>query len=292
MLCQSLEITTIIPCPLQCRYCPQEKLTAAYAIRLKDRAREGKGTDGTSQKVLSYDRFVSILAKIPTDVRIDFSGMTEPFANARAVEMLFYAASQGYKIAVYSTFQNLKQADIERMGRELVFEDVAIHVPDRKKNAPFPGDMAKYSDRVDLVIRTIRSKTTIEINSHGEIDPVIDAVVRKHEGKIRRHTELHDRAGNVMHLPLRHVYNYGPNGSCWASGQEFNRNVLLPNGDVLVCCMSYSMDRVLGNLTEMTYDEMRTGEAMKELKRALGTESEYFICRKCYWFTFHRKDDD
>ena len=59
----SIEFTLMVGCPLKCTFCPQDRLRGIY----------GKNT-----KYLSPDDFKTILSKIPSHVRIDFSGMAEP----------------------------------------------------------------------------------------------------------------------------------------------------------------------------------------------------------------------
>jgi hypothetical protein len=44
-----------------------------------------------SSKILTFDNFKLILNKIPNHVRIDFSGMTEPFLNPEAIKIVQYS---------------------------------------------------------------------------------------------------------------------------------------------------------------------------------------------------------
>ena len=37
---------------------------------------------------------------------------------------------------------------------------------------------------------------------------------------------------------------------------RMNHNVLLPNGDVVLCCMDFGMQHVLGNLKRQSYEEI------------------------------------
>jgi hypothetical protein len=38
--------------------------------------------------------------------------------------------------------------------------------------------------------------------------------------------------------------------------ERLYHNVLLPNGDVTLCCMDYSLKHLLGNLYERSYEEI------------------------------------
>jgi hypothetical protein len=45
----------------------------------------------------------------------------------------------------------------------------------------------------------------------------------------------------------------------------YDRNALLPNGDVVICCMDYSVKRKIGNLIEGDYFSLFSSRGMAEL---------------------------
>lgn len=58
-----------------------------------------------------------------------------------------------------------------------------------------------------------------------------------------------------------------PNAVCSRS-EDFKQNVVLPNGDVYLCCMDYGLEHKLGNLLKTNFDD---------LKR----DKMYKLCQKC-----------
>ena len=82
----SIEINTNVGCKLACTFCPQDKLVKKY-------------NKTKSIKDLSYDSYKELLSRIPKHVRIDFSGMTEPFLNLEASKMVNHTFDQGYDVA-------------------------------------------------------------------------------------------------------------------------------------------------------------------------------------------------
>src|SRR5689334_6748880 len=119
-----LEITTMAGCPLSCSFCPQDKLKSAY----------GKGN-----KYLALEQFKAVLRKIPPHVQIDFSGMSEPWANPEATEMLGHALLRGHSVAVYTTLYGMtpddagRSIDLLNTHREQV-RVFCLHLPDRAGN--------------------------------------------------------------------------------------------------------------------------------------------------------------
>lgn len=59
-------------------------------------------------------------------------------------------------------------------------------------------------------------------------------------------------------------------GHCKKSA-EYEQNVVLPNGDVVLCCMDYGLKHKLGNLLEQNFND---------LKR----EANYDLCKSCEWY--------
>jgi len=68
-----------------------------------------------------------------------------------------------------------------------------------------------------------------------------------------------------------------------ASTPFYDKNVLLPNGDVVLCCMDYSLSNIVGNLLEQNYLEMFQNLEFLNLVKI--NESNEFnkcsICKSC-----------
>src|ERR1700722_16200887 len=123
----TLEITTMVGCPLMCTFCPQTGLKAAY--------KKNKNRKDRNQKYQSFNNFKRILDKVRKHLRIDFSGMAEPWANPECTEMLRCTLESAFKVAVYTTLSGMTEDDAEivvgllRKHKEQV-EVICLHLPD------------------------------------------------------------------------------------------------------------------------------------------------------------------
>ena len=67
------------------------------------------------------------------------------------------------------------------------------------------------------------------------------------------------------------------------SSPFYDRNVLMPNGDVVLCCMDYNLKHVIGNLLTQTYDEVMNGKPLQDIIEI--NEDPKFdkcsICKSC-----------
>ena len=243
-----LEITTHIGCPINCTDCPQSLLKARYKGR----------------KTLDFEDFKRALDKVPTGTRIDFSGMCEPFVNKHCTDMILYAAEKGFPLALYTTLQGATLNDLDRL-KDVRFEVVTIHLPDRDGRSHF-----KITDEY---LELLNVWETNNYSCHGAIDERVLPFLKQRN----LITFMHDRAGNVECRPHFNVTQ----GHIWCitSGRNMDHNVLLPNGDVLMCCMDYGMTGVFGNLFTQSYDEVLHSDAAERMRRTLN-EGES-ICRHC-----------
>lgn len=244
-----LEITTHIGCPVDCADCPQELLRSRY---------HGKRT-------LDFDDYRKAIDKVPAGTRIDFSGMCEPFANPRCADMILYAASKGFPLALYTTLQGATLKDYERL-KDVRYEVVTIHLPDKEGRSHF-----KITEEY---LECLRRWDCDNYSCHGTIDDR----VRPYMKPRNLITYMHDRAGNVECRP--HI-NLDPGRPLWCitSGTRMDHNVLLPDGTVITCCMDYGMTGVFGNLFVQSYDEVLFSPEAKRMRDTL-TQGES-ICRYC-----------
>lgn len=236
---QTLEITTVIGCPMECKFCPQNRLLEAY--------------NSPTQR-LSFDNFKKAIDKIPRAVRIDFSGMAEPWLNQECTKMVLYTHQRGHPIAIYTTAVGMSLEDVNKLS-EIPFEKFVLHLPDLHGNAKIPVNKT-YKE----VVAQLKSPD-IEVMTMGTIHPEIFPIY----GHVKQ-MRMHSRAGNVKDLIQ---YDHGPGAICkYPDGNR--HNVLLPNGQIIGCCMDYSMEHILGNLFEQTYEDI------------LPEENTYFdLCRYC-----------
>lgn len=244
-----LEITTHIGCPMNCTDCPQDLLRKTY---------KGK-------KTLDFEDYKKAIDKVPQEVRIDFSGMCEPFCNKRCTDMILYAAEKGHPLALYTTLQGATMEDYERL-KGVRYEVVTIHLPDREKRSHF--------NITDEYLELLSRWETDNYSCHGTIDERVLPYI-----KLRNLiTFMHDRAGNVEGRPHRGI-NPLQRLFCVTSGKAMDHNVLLPDGTVIMCCMDYGMTGIFGNLFTQTYEEVLHSEAARKKRETLN-EGES-ICRHC-----------
>lgn len=264
----TLEITTNIGCPVHCRYCPQSTLIKAYRSLIRQ---------------MTFTTFQKCLQKVPSDIRIDFSGMAEPWLNLECTRMLEYALDRGHPIAVYTTLLGVNMGDIDIL-RQWDIDPLVIHLPDEEGNSPIPLTRT-YLSILRGFFQTIPDAPgwrNLRISCHGRIH---HALIKQFGEQIESQQipvvdYLSDRAGNLSGKKLPHHWIEGPI-TCSSSGRALNHNVLLPDGSVILCCMDYGMQHILGNLLTQNYEDLFAGAEFHRLQSALDESSPDILCRRC-----------
>ena len=258
-----MEITTKIGCSINCKYCPQQLLIEKYC-RDKDRP-----------IIMTYDLFKRCIDKIPLNITIDFAGMCEPWLNPACTEMVEYAVHKGHEIRIYTTLVGVTESDIERLSK-LPIKQFVLHIPDKNGNSHICIDK-NYLKLLEKLMNTSISGLK-SISCHGEIADAIENILNDEWGKDGG--QLIDRAGNVQNEDVAHRHIVGQI-ICSECGCEFNHNILLPDGTVLLCCMDYGMKHVLGDLYENSYESLFCSKEVNAIKENIQQNDGEILCRSC-----------
>ena len=249
----TMEFTTSIDvkngCVVDCVFCPQRTLQNVY-----------KG-----ERFLSLDNFKIAVNKMPKDIRVTFAGFTEPWLNPKTTEMLMYAHDNGHPVSIFTTGIGMSLDDIERI-KHVPFAGnpnggFVLHLPDQERKAKHP-----ITDRYIKVIERF-----------GEVHSQIQNFTLMCMGTVHesvRHVfpeaptyQMWSRAGNLLGESImkpellnrkdeyKSVYHGEQPMTCGCL-EKLYHNIMLPNGDVSLCCMDYGLEHILGNLVEQEYDEV------------------------------------
>ena len=249
MKIKNLEITTKVGCSNMCNHCPQEMLIREYA-RI------------SNKRYMTIKTFSECLEKVDTDVNIGFTGFSEPFLNTRTFRMI-EIANQRNPVYISTTLEGLNLSDIEFL-ESINFTQFAVHLPSKT------GDNIPTHDAYLEVLRAVIDSDipNKSYHYHGqELHPRVSFVNAKRAG-------THSRAGNIKDIktkqksgPVRCVRN-------------FAHPVLLPNGDISLCCMDYGLKHIIGNLLDQSVEEIYSSDKFRSSVEA-SKRNGGSICHRC-----------
>lgn len=268
-----LEVSTIMGCSVNCKYCPQDVLLKKYYE--KDRKR---------QRVMTIDNFKLILKHTPEDCIIDFSGMTEPFNNPDCLEMIKMACDAGRKVYLFTTLAEVDEQTVDELIKLPIYY-ITLHVADKCGYAYIPSTETYYRN-VEKVLSAKKADGSQFIDFlNAQTDPD-ERIAEMAKGKYEIMRSVQNRAGNVKDDSAQHrekIIEPGTKIKCCFCGDDLSNSLVLPDGTLLICNMDYGMKHVLGNLYEEDYDTIRSKGELQRVIKALNCEEEMdeLLCRSC-----------
>lgn len=194
-------------------------------------------------KVLSFENYKEILFNTPDNLTIGFSGFCEPFINKNAMNMIVLADAAGHGIRLNTTLVGASMEDVIRLTK-IKFEMFCLHLPDGN-NAQIHVTQ-EYKDKVFVVLQCIPNVEFSIMNdlffTTGREDVCRDASNKGHS------------------MLFKHCQDW-----------DNPKFVVMPNGDVYLCCMDFGLENKMGNLLTETYDDIK--------KRY---HPPYSRCKRCY----------
>jgi radical SAM protein with 4Fe4S-binding SPASM domain len=198
---------------------------------------------------MDMNDFKTILSNTPKDVRIDFTGFSEIFIHPQGSEFIRLTVLSGYEIFLYTTLVGFNELDAKIL-RGLEFPAI-FHQYDGVNLDEFNFKKNIFLNEIDVI-----HGSTVKISNENGGVPIIS------------------RAGTVFETPQK----YGA-FHCTTShdSKEFDHNVVLPNGDVYICCMDYGLKHCIGNLYTTNFNNL---DRTKLIEASNQYDSDC-ICRKC-----------
>jgi hypothetical protein len=198
--------------------------------------------------------------------------------------MLEYGLQKGHDVSIFTTLVGMTQQGADktcsllRKYRDKV-QIITIHLPDASNNMPgwrrteewdyvFRQFLLLYKDKV------ISRFIWMTIDKLNRIHPDVPANrLILNSPKFRPMS----RAGNLDKSIVRTMEILSP--VMCSRTSFYDRNVLLPNGDILLCCMDYGLKHILGNILEEEYNEIIERNPIHGLNSSYGIGRS--ICKKC-----------
>jgi hypothetical protein len=197
----------------------------------------------SKERIMTFETFKQILPKIPKRVQLNFAGFCEPFTNPDFIRILEFAASFGYKLQLFTTLHGATANDVERLVK-IQFNSFALHLRDGT-SVKFKATQ-EYKDNVFRVLEAIPNVSLCLMN------------------ELFQTNNRENVARGILPSPKTVGY---------CRKLETPQFVLLPNGDLTLCCMDFGLEHKVGNILDETYLTIR--------RRFLANKKAPKLCSYC-----------
>jgi organic radical activating enzyme len=267
------EVSTIVGCRVACTYCPQKLHVSAYKSR----------KPGAS--VLTMEVFEDCIDKLPPKSEIYFSGFSEPFLNPDCSHFLRLAHERGFTVSVFTTAVGIEEHTLDQI-RDIPFKSFVVHLPDNRDTMKIEVNDRYIAilDKLREAIPNIHFLLTKGQRLSDSFHPRIKEYLKINKIRCFIHVK-HSRAGAIgandaAILPrLKGDLAYCP---------RLDINVLLPNGDVVLCCQDFGQKHILGNLKESSFDSLHQSDEFRHVIDGLTDDTRDILCRECVLYARRR----
>jgi hypothetical protein len=249
--------------------------------------------------MMSFAAFELFLNKIPKNVRIDFSGYSEPFLNPNAMDFVEHTINEGYSLVIYSTLMGVSIKDAERLSFLLNKKKInylVIHLPDDHNNMPGFKISEEYLKSLEILLCS-DNVSAMTMSKNNNVLKFIDHFVKKNFPKRARKRMPKNfmgsgfigwRRGGALEVSVIDTSSLLP-GVNWkepiscASTPFYDGNVIVPNGNVHLCTMDYAGKHILANLNRNSYNDIFSSIELSKVQENNRNckNGNITICRKC-----------
>jgi hypothetical protein len=172
----------------------------------------------------------------------------------------------------------LKLEDIDQF-KHIPFTNFHIHLPDAKMFAKIAVNKNYIAVLKKLLTSDIKNLMAMTMGPlHPKIKEILVTDIEQ--------SEMISRAGNVEIVKNNFKRKLGPlvchRGSSADLEDRLDVNVLLPNGDVSLCCNDYGLQNILGNLLKTDYVSLFQSDTFKKIREKMKAHDSDIICRNCH----------
>jgi len=232
----SLDVSIVIGCPNTCLFCARDRTEAAYP---KD-----------APRIMRREDLTRWCRTLPEGCWVQFAGFAEPFANPECADMLLDRHKEGRPIGLYTTLAGATLDDIETL-RPIPFNTLCVHLPDDRGFSVIPASRRPgYREVLAEVYRNPFPNSRFVVHT-ARIRPDLADIV-----PVAAQQEMQSLCGYCRLLP---PLAPKPRFRCRTSDNQYDRNQLLPNGDVVLCSEDFGLVTPIGNLYRQTWAELNRG---------------------------------
>jgi MoaA/NifB/PqqE/SkfB family radical SAM enzyme len=249
-----LNVTTTSGCRGRCVYCPQDR----YWEAMRERPRFLTAAE--------FESLVPMLEGTHFDV-LSFGGFSEPFDNPEIVDLLMLAATAEFvdEVFVYSngeamTPETMRALEHVRLGTV----DVSCHGFDPetyRRTRSFVDPVAvrrnvihllRHRENIDNLVISVTGPFASD-ESLRELEELCESA-----GATLFRRDLHNRAGL-----LRIGRDERKSGAFRCAKFDFEKPVLVPGGDLSLCCQDFALHSLIGNLHDRPFAELMASSPLR-----------------------------
>ncbi|MHB1657602.1 MAG: radical SAM/SPASM domain-containing protein [Burkholderiales bacterium] len=261
---RTVEFTLQAGCPVGCNFCPQPLFLKKYS---------------SYEKKITINNFKLALLNLKNSpVRIiQFSGYSEPLYHENFSDFINLSVEAGFEIEVFTTLKGFNKERLKNVKDLPVKWQISIQ-PLGIQNRKGLKDDEAWNNIKHLLELNLKYKPIFRcVNLNLSISQKTQLIEKGKRIGIKNiiFTELETRAGNIV---KNHVNTHGRKLLC----KNNMIPVILPNGDVSLCCMDFGLRHIIGNIFKKPLKDILSADSLQKIIGIMYLkEKGSILCHTC-----------
>lgn len=261
---RKIDFTLQAGCPVRCDFCPQTLFLKEYK---------------SPEKKITLDNFKLALSNLKNSSvkTIQFAGFSEPLYHENFYDFAALSVEGGFEVLVISTLKGLDIERLKKIENLPVIWEVSIQ-PINMRNRKGLNDEEAWDNIKSFMKLNFKPQPIFRcLDLNLSIKERNKLIEQGEEFGIKNIVfgEFNTRAGIIGE---NRINKFGKKIIC-------RYNVppeILPNGDVLLCCMDFGIKHVIGNIFRESFEKILSSDPLKKIINIMNLKKEEkILCHTC-----------
>ncbi len=261
---REVEFTLQVGCPVGCDFCPQSLFLKKYI------SHEKKFT------INSFKQALSNLKNSPVKV-IQFSGYSEPVYHENLPDFINLSVEAEFEVEIFTTLKGFNTECLKKVKDLPIKWYISVQplgVQNRKglKDEEAWNNIKSF---LDLNLKFQPILRCVNFNLSKDQKNQLNEKVKKMGIKNILYPNFETRAGNITRNSIN---KFEKKLLC----KNNMTPVILPNGDVSLCCMDFGLKHIIGNIFNDSFKNILLSDSCQKILKVMSRkEKGELLCHHC-----------
>lgn len=261
---RKIDFTLQAGCPVRCDFCPQTLFLKEYK---------------SPEKKITMDNFKLALSNLKNSSvkTIQFAGFSEPLYHKNFYDFVVLSVEAGFEVLVISTLKGLDTERLKNIKNLPVIWEVSIQ-PINMQNRKGLNDEEAWNNIKSFMKLNFKFQPIFRcLDLNLSVEERNRLIMQGKELGIKNIVfgEFNTRAGIIAE---NQINKFGKKIIC---GYNIPPEIL-PNGDVLLCCMDFGVKHKIGNIFKESFEKILSSDSLKKIINTMSLKEEgKILCHTC-----------
>ena len=258
-----IEFTIQTGCPVMCDFCPQDLFIKRYGHHEK----------------FTIDNFKLALLNLQNSTikTIQFSGFSEPLYHKNISDFIRLSIDSGFEVEIHTTLKGFNSEQIEKVKNLPIKWYISVQ-PINMHNRKGLRDEEAWNNIKSFLGIEFNNKAIfrcVNLNLSKEQKIKLNKKVKKMGIKNIIYPNFETRAGNITRNSIN---KFGKKLLC----KNNMTPVILPNGDIALCCMDFGLNHIIGNIFNDSFKNILLSDSLQKILKVMcRKEKGEILCHHC-----------